>query len=115
MVSLEGTQFSSVHLLSRVQLFVILWTAAQQVSLSFANSRSLLKLRSIESVIPSPSHPLLASFPPFNFMAEVTIHSDFGALENKVCHYFHCFHQHAPCPEYQVFLYDDCVYVLSCV
>ena len=45
--------FSSVQSLSRVQFFVTLWTAAQQVSLSFANSRSLLKLRSIESVMPS--------------------------------------------------------------
>ena len=26
-----------------------------------------------------------------NFMAAVTIWSDFGAQENKVCHYFHCF------------------------
>ena len=24
-------------------------------------------------------------------MAAVTVHSDFGAQENKVCHYFHCF------------------------
>ena len=27
----------------------------------------------------------------FNFMAAVTICSDFGAKENKVCHCFHCF------------------------
>ena len=27
----------------------------------------------------------------FNFMAAVTICSNFGAQENKVCHYFHCF------------------------
>ena len=27
----------------------------------------------------------------FNFMAAVTIHSDFGVQENKVCHCFHCF------------------------
>ena len=26
----------------------------------------------------------------FNFMAAVTVHSDVGAQENKVCHYFHC-------------------------
>ena len=30
----------------------------------------------------------------FNFMAAVTVHSDFGAQENKVCHCFHFF----PCP-----------------
>ena len=52
-------QFSSVH----VQLFVTLWTAAHQASLSITNPRSLLKLSSIESVMPSNHlilcHPLL--------------------------------------------------------
>ena len=46
-------QFSSVHFLSRVQLFVTPWTAACQASRSITNSRSLLKLMSIESVMPS--------------------------------------------------------------
>ena len=40
-------------MLSCVQLFVTSWTAACQVSLSFTNSQSLLKLMSIESVMPS--------------------------------------------------------------
>ena len=44
---------SSVQLLSRVQLFVTLWTAACQASLSITNSRNLLKLMSIELVMPS--------------------------------------------------------------
>ena len=42
-----------VQLLSRVQLFATPWTAARQASLSITNSRSLLKLMSIESVMPS--------------------------------------------------------------
>ena len=46
-------QFSSVQLLSCVQLFVTPWTAAHQASLSITDSRSLLKLLSIESVMPS--------------------------------------------------------------
>ena len=46
-------QFSSVHLLSCVQLFVTPQTAASQASLSITNSQSLLKLMSIESVMPS--------------------------------------------------------------
>ena len=46
-------QFSSVQLLSRVRLFVTPWTAAHQASLSITNSQSLLKLMSIESVMPS--------------------------------------------------------------
>ena len=44
---------SSVQLLSRVQLFVTPWTAARQASLSITNSRNLIKLMSIESVMPS--------------------------------------------------------------
>ena len=51
-------QFSSVQLLSRVQLFATPWIAAHQVSLSITNSRSLPKLTSIESVMPS-SHLIL--------------------------------------------------------
>ena len=42
-----------VQLLSCVQLFATQWTAARQASLSFTISQSLLKLMSIELVIPS--------------------------------------------------------------
>ena len=56
-------QFSSVWALSRTQLFATPWTAARQASLSITSSRSLLKLMSIESVMPSNHlilcHPLL--------------------------------------------------------
>ena len=44
---------SSVQLLSRVQLFATPRTAARQASLSITNSQSLLKLMSIELVMPS--------------------------------------------------------------
>ena len=47
------TQLSSVQLLSHVQLFVTPWTAACQATLSITISRSLLKLTSIELVMPS--------------------------------------------------------------
>ena len=43
---------SSVQSLSHVWLFVTPWTAARQASLSITNSWSLLKLMSIESMIP---------------------------------------------------------------
>ena len=46
-------QFSSVQFLSRVLLFETPWTAARQASLSITNSQSLLKLMSIELVMPS--------------------------------------------------------------
>ena len=49
----------SVQSLSNVQLFVIPWTAASQVSLSITNSRSLLKLMSVESVM-SSNHLILS-------------------------------------------------------
>ena len=52
------SQFSSVQSLSRVRLFETPWTAARQVFLSITNSWSLLKLMSIQSVIPS-NHPTL--------------------------------------------------------
>ena len=48
-----SVQLSSVQLLSCVWLFVTPWTAALQASLSITNSQSLLKLMSIESVMPS--------------------------------------------------------------
>ena len=48
-----SVQFSSVHSLSHVWLFETPWTAAHQAPLSTSNSRSLLKLMSIESVMPS--------------------------------------------------------------
>ena len=59
-----GSQDSqSVQSLSRVRLFETPWTAARQASLSITNSRSLLKLMSIESVMPCNHlilcHPLL--------------------------------------------------------
>ena len=51
-------QFSSVQSLSRVRLFATPWTTARQASLSITNSQSLLKLMSIQSVMPS-SHLIL--------------------------------------------------------
>ena len=56
-------QFSSVQSLSHVQFFETPWTTAHQTYLSITNSRSILKLMSIESVMPSNHlilcHPLL--------------------------------------------------------
>ena len=57
-VSSASVQLSSVQLLSRVRLFATLWITAHQASLSITNSRSSLKLMSIESVMPS-SHLIL--------------------------------------------------------
>ena len=51
-------QFSSVQSLSRVLLFATPWIAARQASLSITNSRSSLRLTSVESMMPS-SHLIL--------------------------------------------------------
>ena len=56
-------QICSVQSLRRVRLFASSWTAARQTCLAITNSRSLLKLMSIESVMPSNHlnfrHPLV--------------------------------------------------------
>ena len=63
----RSVQFCSVRSLSHVRLFVTLWIAARQASLSITISWSSLKLMSIESVRPSSNlilcHPLLLLFP----------------------------------------------------
>ena len=48
-----ANQFSSVHSLGCVQLFATPWTAAHQASLSITNSWSLLRLLTLESMMPS--------------------------------------------------------------
>ena len=70
----------SVQSLSCVGLFVTPWTAACQASLSITNSQSLLKLKSIESVMPSNHlilcHPLLPSiFPSIRVFSNESVHS----------------------------------------
>ena len=61
-------QFSSVQSLSHVLLFATPWISARQASLSITNSRSSLKLTSIESVMPS-SHLILCR--PFLFLPPI--------------------------------------------
>ena len=69
-LSLSPSQFSSVQSLSRVWLLGNPWTAARWASLSITNSRSLLKLMSVELAMPSNHlilcYPLLlpSSYPP---------------------------------------------------
>ena len=58
MGQVELHNLSSVQLLRHVQLFAAPWTAASQASLSITNSRSLLKLMSIQSVM-SCNHLIL--------------------------------------------------------
>ena len=63
LIETPWNNLSSVQSLSPVWFFVTSWTAARQTSLSITNSQGLLKLMSIESVMPSNHlilcHPLL--------------------------------------------------------
>ena len=67
-------------MLSHIQLFATPWTAAHQASLSITNSRSLLKLTSIELVMPSNHlvlcHPLL----PPSIFPSISVFSNQSAL-----------------------------------
>ena len=80
-ICLLSFQFSSVQLLSHVQLFVTPWTVAHQAPLSIVNSWSLLKLMSIEWMMTSNHrilfHPLLmlSIFPSIRvFSNELALH-----------------------------------------
>ena len=53
MANFHFSWLSSVQSLNHVQLFATPWTAERQASLSITNSQSLLRLMSIESVMPS--------------------------------------------------------------
>ena len=106
--TMNNTQFSSVA--QSCPTLCDLMNSSTPGSLSITNSRSSLKLMSIESAMPSSHQWTFAdkvisllfnmlsrlvghNFPSvsFNFMAAITICSDFGAQENKVSHSFHCF------------------------
>ena len=90
-----------VRSLRRVQLFATPWTVACQASLSITNSQSLLKLMSIESVMPTNylilCHPLLflpsifptsGSFPmsqcPNNLSFRISPSNDYSGLISSV-------------------------------
>ena len=71
--------YSSVQLLCRVRLFATPWTAACQASLSFTISWSMLKLMSVQSVMPSNHlilcHPLLlpSAFPSIRVFSDESV------------------------------------------
>ena len=73
---------SSVQSLVHVQLFGIPWTAAHQASLSTTNSRSLLKLISIQSVMPS-NHLILCC--PLLFPSSIFLSIRVFSNESALC------------------------------
>ena len=76
--------FCSVQSLSHVQLFATPWTAAHQASLSITNSRSLLKLMSIEfGDAIQPSHPLSSPSPPAPIPPSIRVFSNESTLRMR--------------------------------
>ena len=96
-----NARFSSVQSLSHVRLFATPWTAAHQASLSITNSRSLLSLISIESVMPSNHlilcHPLL--LPPSIFPS-IKVFSSESVLRIKWPNYWSISFSISPSNEY---------------
>ena len=93
--------FSSVQALSRVRLFATPWTAACQASLSITSSQSLLKLMSIESVMPS-NHLILCGsllFPPSTF-PRIRVFSNESILHIRWPKYWHFSFSISPSNEY---------------
>ena len=92
---------SSVQPLSRVQLFVTPCTAAHQASLSITNSQSLLKLVSIESMMPSNhlilSHPL---FLPPSIFPRISVFSNESVLHIRWPKYWSFSFSISPSNEY---------------
>ena len=88
-------ELSSVQSLSCVRLFMIPWTAAHQASLSITNSQSLLKLMSIESVMPSNHLILLSRSPPASIFPSIMVFSSESVL-------------HIRCPKYWSFSFSLC-------
>ena len=98
--STETYTFSSVQLLSRVWLFATPWTPAHQPSLSITNSWSLLKLMSIELVMPSNHlilcHPLL----PPSIFPSIGVFSNESALRIRWPKYWRFSFSISPSNEY---------------
>ena len=95
------TRFSSVQLLSRVQLFATPWTAALQAFLSITNSWNLLSLMALESVTPSSHlilcHPLL--FPP-SILPSIRVFSNESVLRIRWPKYWSFSFSISPSNEY---------------
>ena len=84
LISLSAERFSlsSVQTLSCIRLFATPWTAAHQAFLSITNSESLIKIMSIESVMPS-KHPILCH--PFLLLLSIFLSIRVFSNESIIC------------------------------
>ena len=108
--------FSSVQSLSHVQLFVTPWTAARQASLSITNFRSLLKLMSIELVMP-PNHLILCNplllLP--SFFPSIRVSSSESALRIRWPKYWRFSFSISPSNEYSGLISCKIDWFVSCI
>ena len=106
MIGSLHSQFSSVQSLSRIQLFATPWTAACQASLSITNSQSLLKLMSIEFVMPS-KHLILCCplLPPPSIFPSIRVFSNESVLGIRWPKYWGFIFSISPSNEYSEFTY----------
>ena len=97
----SSNHFSSVQSLSCVQLFATPWTTAHQASQSITNSRSLLKLMSIESVMPS-NHLILCCplLLPSSIFPSIRVFSNESALHIRWTKYWSFSFSISPFNEY---------------
>ena len=96
-----SVRFNSIQSLSRVQLFAAPWTAVHQASLSITNSQSLLKLTSIESVM--PSNHLIVCCPfllPPSIFPSIRVFSNESVLRIRWPKYWSFSFRISPCNEY---------------
>ena len=93
MAYLRSHSVQSVQSLSHVQLFATPWTVARQASLSITNSRSLLKLMSIELVMPSNHLILCLLLLPPSIFPSIRVFFNESVL-------------HFRCPKYQSFSFS---------
>ena len=107
---------SSVKSFSHVQLFAIPWTAARQASLSITNSQRLLKLMSIEPMMPS-SHFILCHSPFLlpSIFPSIRVFSNESALHIRWPQYWSFSFSISPSNEYSVLISFrmDCFHLLS--
>ena len=105
MLSIHILIWGSVQSISWVRLFAIPWTAAHQASLSITNSQSLLKLKSIESVMPSNYLILCCPFilPPSIFPS-IRIFSNESVLHIRWPKYWRFTFSISPSNEYSVLI-----------
>ena len=93
--------FTSVQLLTCIQLFAIPWIEARQASLSITDSQSLLKLMSIESVVPS-NHLILCC--PFlllpSIFLSITVFSNESTFRIRWTMYWSSIFKISPSSEY---------------